>query len=148
MVGVGVEAAVLAEGDDNVGLEVADAGDEFGGHLREDGELELAVLVEVGVVEELVVVDAEDVAGGGELGAAKLAEFFVGRGGAAVGAGGAFGEADDAGFYALPGGEGEGTAEGEAFVVGMGDDAEEAKAQAENSWDGGVGEIQIIVLQE
>ena len=44
---------------------------------------------------------------------------------AAVGGGLAVGEADDGGFDAGFGGEHEGSAEGEAFVVGMGGDAEE-----------------------
>jgi hypothetical protein len=137
VVGVSVGAAVHAEGEDDVGADVADAGDKFGGHLGEVGELEFAVEVEVGVVEELVVVDVEDGAGGGELGAAEMAEFGGGLGGAAIGAGGAFGEADDAGFDAALGGEGEGSAEGKAFVVGVGDDAEEAKGQVGLSGGGG-----------
>jgi len=69
VVGVGVEGAVAAEGEDDVGAEDADAGDDFGGEFGEGFVFELAVLV----VEEFVVGDAEDVAGVGELVAAKLA---------------------------------------------------------------------------
>ena len=82
VVGVGVDGAVAAEGEDDVRAR-ADALDEVAGEVGEVGELELAVLV----VEDFVVGDAEDVAGGGELGAAKLAELGGGGGGAAVGAG-------------------------------------------------------------
>ena len=102
VVGVGVDGAVAAEGDDDVGAEDADALDEVAGEVGEAGELELAVLV----VEDLVVADAEDLAGGGELGAAELAELGGGGGGAAVGAGAAVGEADEAGFDAALGGAG------------------------------------------
>jgi hypothetical protein len=134
VVGVGVKSAIHAEGDDDVGAEVADADHELSGDFGEGGELDFTVLVEVGVVEEFVVVDAEDVAGGGEFGAAELAELSVGFGGAAVGAGRAFGEADDGGLNATVCGEGKGTAKGEAFVVGMGDNAEQAKAHAGRAW--------------
>jgi hypothetical protein len=122
VVGVGVEAAVAAEGEDDVGADAADALDEGGGEGGERAEFELAVVV----VEEFVVVDAEDAAGGGELGAAEKAEFMGGGGGAAVGAGAAVGEAEDAGFDAALGCESEGSAEGKTFVVGVGGDAEKS----------------------
>ena len=120
VVGVGVEGAVAAEGDDDVGAEDADALDQVAGEVGEAGELELAVLV----VEDLVVVDAEDVAGGVELGAAELAELGGGGSGAAVGACAAVGEAEDAGFDAALGGESKSAAEGKAFVVRVSCDAE------------------------
>ncbi len=69
VVGVGVDGAVAAKGDDDVGAEDADALNEVAGEVGEAGELELAVLV----VEDFMVADAEDLAGGSELGAAKLA---------------------------------------------------------------------------
>ena len=69
VVGVGVEGAVAAEGDDDMGAELADSLDDVCGKFGQAGEFEVGVLV----VEHLVVVDAEDVAGGGELGAAELA---------------------------------------------------------------------------
>ncbi len=68
--------------------------------------------------------DAEELAGGGEFGAAKLAELGGGGGGAVVGAGAAVGEADEAGFDAALRGLGESSTEGETFVVGMRCDAE------------------------
>ncbi len=119
VVGVGVEAAVAAEGEDDVRAQGADALDEVAGEVREAGELELAVLV----VEDLVFVNAEDVAGGGEFGAAKLAELGGGLSGAVIGAGAAVGDADEAGFNAALGGEGESATEGKTFVVGMRRDA-------------------------
>ena len=61
MVGVGIDGAVSAEGEDDVRAEEADALDEVAGEVGVAGELELAV----GVVEDLVVVEAEDVGGGG-----------------------------------------------------------------------------------
>ena len=121
MVGVGVECAVAAEGEDDVGAEGADAGNDVRGEGGERLLVELAVLV----VEDFGMGDAEDFAGGGELSAAELAELFVGGGTAAIAAGGAGGEAEDGGFDAAIGGEGEGAPEGEAFVVGVGDDEEE-----------------------
>jgi len=121
VVGVGVHGAIAAEGEDDGGLDAADAFDEEGGGGGEVSELELGVLV----VEQLVVGDAEDLAGGDELDAAHAAEVGGGGGGAAVGGGLSVGEADDVGFDAGFGGEGEGAAEGEAFVVGVGGDAEE-----------------------
>ena len=124
VVGVGVEGSVSAEGEDDVWLEVADALDEAAGGEGEVGVFELGVLV----VEELVAGDAKDLAGGGELGAAHLAEVLGGGGVAAVGGGLAVGETDDGGFGTLGGGEGEGATEGEALVVRMGDDAEELAA--------------------
>jgi hypothetical protein len=120
VVGVGVEGSVAAEGEDDLGAEGANALDEVAGEVGVAGELELAVVV----VEDLVMADAEDVAGGGELEAAELAELEGRGGGAAVGAGAAVGEADDAGFDTALGGEGESTTEGKAFVVGMCGDAE------------------------
>jgi hypothetical protein len=122
VVGVGVEGSVAAEGDDNVRAELADALDDVCGELGEGREFEMGVLV----VEHLVVVDAEDVAGGLELGASEVAQLGVGGVGGAMGAGLAVGETDDAGFDAALGGEGEGSSEGEAFVVGVGGDAEES----------------------
>ncbi len=115
VVGVGVDGAVAAEGEDDVGAEGADALDEVAGEVGEAGELELAILV----VEDLVVADAEEVAGGGELGAAKLAEFHGGGGGAVIGAGATVGDADEAGFDAALGSQGESAAKGKAFIVGM-----------------------------
>ena len=58
---VGVEGAVAAEGEDDVRAEEADALDEVAGEVGEAGELELAVLV----VEDFVLPDAEEFAGGG-----------------------------------------------------------------------------------
>jgi hypothetical protein len=120
VVGVGVHGAVEAEGEDDVRADRADAFDDVACELGEGLELELAVLV----VEDLVLGDAEDVAGGGELLAAQFAELFGGGCGAAIGAGLAVGEAEDVGFYAACGGEREGSAEGKALVVGVGDDQE------------------------
>ena len=121
VVGMGVEPAVAAEGEDDMGAEAANALNELSGDFGEWSEFELGVLV----VEHFVVVNTEDVAGGGEFGAAELAELAIGGGGAAIGAGLAVGEAKDAGFDAAAGGEGKGAAEGEALIVGMGGDAEE-----------------------
>ena len=69
VVGVGVEGSVAAEGEDDVGAEVADALDYISCELGQAHKLEVGVLV----VEHLVVVDAEEVAGGGELGATEVA---------------------------------------------------------------------------
>ena len=121
VVGVGVAGAVAAEGEDDLGAIGADAFDKQGGGLGEVGELKLAVLV----VEHLVVGDAEDRAGCGELGAAHLAQLGGGGGGAAIGGGLAVGEAEDGGLDATLGGEHQCSAEAEALVVGMGGDAEE-----------------------
>ncbi len=129
VVGVGVGRSVHAEGEHDVGAKDADALDEFSGELGEVSVLELGVVV----VEHLVVVDAEDVAGCCELGAAELAELFGGVGVAAIGAGLAVGEAEDVGLDTAGCGECECATEGEALIVGVGDDAEEAKAQAGNS---------------
>ena len=105
------------------GREAADVRDEDAGEGVEGFERELAVVV----VEDLVVGDAEDLAGGFELGAAGLAELLVGGGVAAVGGGLTVGEAEDGDFDAAGGVEREGSAEAEAFVVGVGGDAEEAE---------------------
>ena len=121
VVGVGVAAAIAAEGEYDLGAIGADAFDEQSGGLGEVGELELAVLV----VEHLVVGDAEDIARGGELFAAHAAQLGGGGGGAAIGGGLAVGEAEDGGLDATLGGEHERPAEAEALVVGMGGDAEE-----------------------
>jgi hypothetical protein len=129
VVGVGVDGAVAAEGDDDVGAQGADALDEVAGEVGEAGELELAVLV----VEDLVLVEAEEFAGGGEFGAAKLAELGGGGGGAVIGAGATVGEADEAGFDATLGGEGESSAEGKTFVVGMRCDAEKSECHRRSS---------------
>jgi hypothetical protein len=83
-----------------VGLEAADAFDQLGGGLGEVGELELRVLV----VQQLVVGDPEDAAGGGKLSAAHGAELGGGGGGAAIGSGLTIGEAEDGGFDAGVGG--------------------------------------------
>jgi hypothetical protein len=85
--------------------------------------LELGVLV----VEDLVICDAEDLAGGFEFGAAGVAELLVAGGVAAIGRRLTICEAEDGGFDAARGGERERAAEGEAFVVGMSGDAEEAE---------------------
>jgi len=69
VVGVRVDGAVSAEGEDDVRAEEADALDEVAGEVGEAGEFELAVLI----VEDFVMVDAEEFAGSGEFGAAKLA---------------------------------------------------------------------------
>ena len=119
VVGVGVDSAVAAEGDDDLRAQGADALDEVAGEVGEAGEFELAVLV----VEYLVLVDAEEFAGGGELGAANLAKLGGGGGGAVIGAGAAVGEADEAGFDAAAGGQGESATEGKTLVVGMRRDA-------------------------
>jgi hypothetical protein len=63
--------------------------------------------------------NAEDIAGGGELGAAHAAELFGGGGVAAVGRGLAVGEADDVGLDAAVSGEGQDASKGKAFVVRM-----------------------------
>ncbi len=99
----------------------ADALDQFGGGGGEVGEFELGVLV----VEQLMVGDVHDLAGGGELFAAHAAEVGGGGGGAAVGGGLAVGEAEDCGLDACFGGEHEGSAEGETFIVGVRGNAEE-----------------------
>ena len=122
VVGVGVEGAVSAEGEDDVGAELADALEDVGGQGGEGCEFQAAVLV----LEHLVVADAEDVAGGSELGAAELGELGIGGVGGAVGSGLAVGETEDAGVDAPLGGEGESSTEGEAFVVGVGGDAEQS----------------------
>ena len=119
VVGMGVEAAVAAEGEDDVGAEDADALDEVAGEVGEAGELELAVLV----VEDFVLADAEEFAGGGELSAAKLAKLGGGGRRAVVRAGAAVGDADEAGFDAALGGQGERAAESKTFVVGVCRDA-------------------------
>ena len=129
VVGVGVDGAVAAEGDDDVRAEDANALDEVAGEIGEAGELELPVLI----VEDLVLVDAKEFAGGGELGAAKLAELRGGLGGAVIGAGAAVGDADEAGFNAALGGEGEGAAKGKALVVGMRRDAEKPEGHGRSS---------------
>lgn len=122
VVGMGVQGTVAAEGEDDVRTEGADALDDFARELREVREFQLAVLV----VEDFVVLDAEDAAGSGELGTAELAELLVGFGVTAVAAGGAGGEAEGGDFDAAIGGKGEGATKGEAFVVGVGEDAEKA----------------------
>ncbi len=61
VVGVGIDGAVAAEGDEDVRAEGADALDEVAGEVGEAGEFELAVLV----VEDFVVVNAEEFGGGG-----------------------------------------------------------------------------------
>ena len=70
MVGVRVHRAVEAEGEDDLRLVVADALDEHCGGLGEVRELKLGVLI----VQQLAMGDVEDLAGGGELGPAHLAE--------------------------------------------------------------------------
>ena len=78
-------------------------------------------------------------AGGGELAAAGGSEFLAAPGFAAVGSGLAVGEAEDRDFNASIGGEGKGAAKGEAFVVGVSDNAKEAEAHAAvSSWVEGV----------
>ena len=91
--------------------------------VGEDFALELAVVV----VEDLIVGDAEDLAGGFELGAAGLAELFAGGGVAAIRGRLTVSQAEDGDFDAARGVEREGSAEAEAFVVGVGADAEETK---------------------
>jgi len=61
MVGVGIDGAVAAEGDDDVRADDSDALDEVSGEGGEAGEFELAVLI----VEYFVAADAEEFAGGG-----------------------------------------------------------------------------------
>jgi hypothetical protein len=129
VVGVGVDGAVAAEGDDDVGAEDADALDEVAGEVGEAGELELAVLV----IEDFVVADAEEFAGGGEFGAAKLAKLGCGLSGAVIGAGAAVGDADEAGFDAALGGLGESAAKGKALIVGMRSDAEKSECHRKSS---------------
>jgi hypothetical protein len=102
------------------GLYAADALDQLGRGVGEVGELKLAVLV----VEQLVVGDAEDLARRGKLGPAHLAEVLAGGRVAAVGCGLAIGEADHGGLDAGFRGEHQRASEAEAFVVGMGGNAE------------------------
>ena len=120
VVRVRIQRAVAAEGKDDVGLEAADAFNEERSGFGEVCVFELAVFVG----EDFVVLDAEDLAGGGELGAAKLAEFFVGFCVAAVAACGAGGKADGGDFDTGVGGKGERSTKGEAFIIRMGEDAE------------------------
>jgi len=120
VVGVGVQGAITTEGEDDMRAEGADALDQLAGDLRKVGVLKFAVLV----ADNFVVLDAKNVAGGGELSAAEDAELFVGFSVATIAAGGAGGEADGGDFDAAVGCECECAAEGEAFVVGVGKDAE------------------------
>ena len=83
MVGVGVQRTVRSEGEDDVGAEGADEGYQAAGGGGEVGVLEVSVLVVPGFVGG----DAENVAGGGELGTADAAEVF-GRAGVTAIAGG------------------------------------------------------------
>ncbi len=119
VIGMRVDGAVGSEGNDDVGLEGADLSNQGACGDGEVRELQLPVPV----AEQLIPGDAKHVAGCGELPSARPAEV-VGRGGrAAIGGGLPVGETDHAGFHAVVGGECERAAEGEAFVVGVRDDA-------------------------
>jgi len=121
VVGVGVACAVASEGKDDLGAIGSDALDEQGRSLGEIDKFKLGILI----VEHLVVGDVEDIAGGGEFGAAHAAQLGGGGGGAAVGGSLAISEADDGGLDTSLGGKHKRSAEAEALVVGMGCNAEE-----------------------
>ena len=123
VVGVSVGGAVHAEGEHHVRLEAAHALED---RFDESGKrcvLELAVLK----IEQFVMRDAEDFAGGGELFAADAAKFFIRFCAAAIAPGRAFGQAERVDFDTAVGGEGQRATEGETFVVRMGEDTEEAE---------------------
>jgi len=120
VVGVRVYCAIAPEGEHDVGFPSADTLDQHGRSGGEIGKLELPILV----VENLAMVDVEDFARGDELVAPELAKVFVRFGSDPVGGGLAVGKADDRGLDARLMGEHQSAAKAEAFVVGVGGNAE------------------------
>lgn len=122
VVAVKVDAAVSAEGEDDLGTPAADVGDEG----SDDGVEVFLGEVAVGVVEDLMAGDAENFARFAEFFAAELSEVFVVFGSFAKVGVLAGGEADEGGIDLLLMGEQERAAEGAAFVVGVSGEAEQA----------------------
>ena len=134
VVGVAVES-VLAEGENDLGFEAADLEDQASNDLVLIGLNEgvgMMVVVPAGhagiaVAEHVVGLDAELLDGLGEFGAADLTDGLAGgRAGLADFAEFAGRGGYEAGGDAAGGVHGDGAADGESFVVGVGEEDEEA----------------------